>query len=253
MGIGVKGPTGEPRGNETWSENDSETFIDLGPYAVPEREEQIETVCALLPLAEGGLALELCCGAGLLTRAMLERYPKARVRALDGSQRMLEEARRAAGDQAGRLDCGLFDLTSDDWRHAETPYQAVVSSLAIHHLDGPGKQALYRDVAGLLAPGGAFVVADLIEPVSRTGWALAAAAWDRETRRRSLEIDGSLAAFERFQEEHWNHYSAPEPDPVDQPSPLLDQLLWLREAGLTEVDVHWMKAGHAIFGGRKPA
>lgn len=32
----------------------------------------------------------------------------------------------------------------------------------------------------------------------------------------------------------------------------LDQLQWLGEAGLVKVDVYWMKAGHAIFGGRKP-
>ena len=38
----------------------------------------------------------------------------------------------------------------------------------------------------------------------------------------------------------------------DKPSPLFDQLKWLDEAGFTDVDVFWMKAGHAIFSGRKP-
>jgi tRNA (cmo5U34)-methyltransferase len=32
----------------------------------------------------------------------------------------------------------------------------------------------------------------------------------------------------------------------------LDQLLWLKEAGIESIDVHWLKAGHAIFSGRKP-
>jgi hypothetical protein len=34
-------------------------------------------------------------------------------------------------------------------------------------------------------------------------------------------------------------------------SRLFDQLVWLRDAGLMAVDAYWMKAGHAIFGGRK--
>jgi hypothetical protein len=32
---------------------------------------------------------------------------------------------------------------------------------------------------------------------------------------------------------------------------LLDQLKWLEGAGFVDVDVYWMRAGHAIFGGRK--
>jgi hypothetical protein len=48
------------------------------------------------------------------------------------------------------------------------------------------------------------------------------------------------------------HFIDPEPDPVDMPSRLFDQLVWLRDADLTAVDVYWMKAGHALFGGRKP-
>lgn|SRR5690606_2213941 len=42
-------------------------------------------------------------------------------------------------------------------------------------------------------------------------------------------------------------------DDVDKPSRILDQLKWLEEAGFQRVDVYWMYAGHAIFGGEKPA
>ena len=60
-----------------------------------------------------------------------------------------------------------------------------------------------------------------------------------------------LRAYERFEELEWNLFRETEPDPIDRPSPLFDQMKWLEEAGLTDVDVFWMKAGHAIFGGRK--
>jgi len=99
------------------------------------------------------------------------------------------------------------------------------------------------------APGGALLIADLVKPATAAGAALAARAWDGAVRRRSLEIAGTLGPYETFRAERWNYYADPEPDPIDQPSTLLDQLRWLEEAGLTGVDVHWMKAGHAIFGG----
>jgi hypothetical protein len=41
-----------------------------------------------------------------------------------------------------------------------------------------------------------------------------------------------------------------DPDDIDRPSRLFDQLKWLERAGFVDVDVYWMQAGHAIFGGR---
>ena len=43
-----------------------------------------------------------------------------------------------------------------------------------------------------------------------------------------------------------------DPEDIDKPSPLLTQLKWLEQAGFKAVDVFWMQAGHAIFGGWKP-
>lgn len=34
-------------------------------------------------------------------------------------------------------------------------------------------------------------------------------------------------------------------------SRLFDQLKWLEDAGFADVNVHWMLAGHAVFGARK--
>jgi hypothetical protein len=38
---------------------------------------------------------------------------------------------------------------------------------------------------------------------------------------------------------------------MDHPSPFLDQLNWFEAAGFQQVDVFWMQAGHAIYGGYK--
>ena len=86
------------------------------------------------------------------------------------------------------------------------------------------------------------------------GRKLAADTWDAAVRQRSLDLDGDLRGYDHFCELGWNHYAQSEPDPdsIDKPSSLFDQLKWLEQAGFTDVDVFWMKAGHAIFGGRKP-
>jgi tRNA (cmo5U34)-methyltransferase len=126
---------------------------------------------------------------------------------------------------------------------------AVVSSLAIHHLDGEQKRALYRDLYRLLNPGGVLIIADLIQPVHPSGVEVAALAWDEAVRQAALARDGHDAVFQMFQRDQWNIYRYP--DPMDQPSGVYEQLRWLEEAGFVDVDVFWLKAGHAIYGGRK--
>jgi tRNA (cmo5U34)-methyltransferase len=66
-------------------------------------------------------------------------------------------------------------------------------------------------------------------------------------------LDGDLAMLDFFRRDGWNYYADPLSDPVDQPSSLHEQLNWLSDAGLVGVDVHWLKAGHAIFSAHKPA
>jgi tRNA (cmo5U34)-methyltransferase len=92
----------------------------------------------------------------------------------------------------------------------------VVSALAVHHLDGPGKADLFRRVARILAPGGRFVLGDLVVPENRA---------DVVT-----EIDGV----------------------VDIPSSAADQLAWLEDAGLT-ASVSWSSHDLAVLVGNKPA
>lgn len=233
-----------------WTEDTSAAFRDLAHYAVPERELQTETILSLIPEPDGApLAMDICCGAGGLTVAMLERFQGLRVLALDGSPSMLETTRAAAGDRADRLETALIDIAATAWRIPPEPLHAVVSSLAIHHLDGAGKQALFADIYAALKLGGVFVMADLVEPVTMAGRKVAGDAWDAETRRRALETDGTLEGYERFVAEDWNYYRLPGPDPLDKPSGVVELLDWLRAAGFAGVDLHWMKAGHVIMSG----
>lgn len=243
--------TDEPDNKFAWAEQDSQAFIDYGHYFVPEREEQIAIICELLaPQSAPCRIIELCCGEGLLARALLERLPGASVDAYDGSPEMLNRAQQRLAQFAARVTLTPFDLAAHAWRAQTQPAQAVVSSLAIHHLDEAQKQELFRDVHSMLVPGGAFVIADVVDPAHARGLAVAARAWDDAVRQRALALDGDTAAFDFFTRDGWNLYR--HPDPLDKPSRLLDQLQWLAAAGFADVDVHWLKAGHAVFSGHKP-
>lgn len=234
-----------------WLETDTHTFLDLARYAVPGRERQIEAMLSLIPATEEPFdVLEVCCGEGLLSEAILERFPQAWVTAFDGSMSMLRRAKARCARFGVRFEAKRFDLADRSWRQARRAPHAIVSSLALHHLDGGGKQVLFHDVQGLLTNGGALIVADIVEPASEAARAYAADAWDAAVKARSRHLDGGDRGFETFEREKWNLFRHPDPD-VDKPSTLFDQLSWLEAAGFRGVDVFWMAAGHAIFGGFK--
>lgn len=240
--------------NAEWTEEASDDFIALGEYFVPDRKMQTDVVTSMMaphnPAARFEV-LDLCCGQGYLSEAILRTFPGATVVGLDGSRTMLRQAVQDLKPYGDRFRTELFDIGQSAWRRRENPPLAIVSSLAVHHLDGHQKRTLYRDLHDLLAPGGRMVIADIIDPVGPLGHELGRRMWDEAVRERSLRLAGDLSAYESFHEMKWSNFEYP--DPMDQPSPLPDQLDWLRDIGFVEVDVYWMRAGHAIFGGAKPA
>ncbi|MEM8967848.1 MAG: methyltransferase domain-containing protein [Bacteroidota bacterium] len=233
--------------NTTWTEENSKDFIQYGNDFVPYRAEQQHIISELIkPLPSSANVVELGCGAGLLSYHLLKEYPQATVYGYDGSPTMLDQATRQVGQYQDRFRTQLFDLAAIDWRQPAFPVHAFVSSLVIHHLDNAGKAQLFSDLYQALEPGGALVIADIIQPATEIGFSIAAQQWDTYVQGQQYED-----AYQIFVQDHWNYFAYPDEDPIDQPSTLPDQLNWLREAGFHSVDVYWMFAGHAIFGGRK--
>ncbi len=243
------------RTEQSWSEATSASFIAYGRFFNPERERQFDVISDLVAAGVGAearpLFVELCCGAGDLAAHLLARFPTARYLALDGSPAMLAETTKQCAIARDRLTTQQFDLGSDDWRQLRAQPHAIVSSLAVHHLDGAGKQKLFRDLHGLLAPGGAFVLADIMRPTSPAGFAVAAEAYERAVAERSLKERGDLSMLEKLRELRWNYFRYPDDDAVDKPSTVAEHLRWLEEAGFRGVDVYWAVAGHAIVSGVK--
>lgn len=185
---------------------------------IPHRDIAEAMLLGALPLDTGSF-VDLGTGNGRLIGLVRERYPDARALGIDFSEAMLAQAEeRFAADPLVELQ--RHDLAQPLGAHA--PVDAVVSALAIHHLEDARKQVLFREVHALLRPGGVFVNLDLVAAVSR----------EQHERFR--------VAIGRAQD-----------DPADRLAGLCEQLGWLREAGFQDVDCQFKWLQLALFVGTR--
>ena len=235
-----------------WTEDDSTTFRTIAPVAIPRRQEMIDALVDAAPFGSEAQIriLELGSGDGRLAAALLSRFARATLTALDGSASMRSESAAQLAAFGGRATVAPFDLAALDWWDRMFGADLVVSSLALHHLNDAKKQYLYKAAAERLSEGGALLIADIIEPQHPAARAAAADRWDALARAQA-EALGAPELLQRFFDERWNHFRFPDPD--DHPAALLHHVVWLRHAGFAAVDCVWLDAGHAVFGGFKRA
>jgi tRNA (cmo5U34)-methyltransferase len=185
---------------------------------IPHREEGEATLLELLP-AEAERILDLGSGAGRLLALAKAARPGAEFVALDFSPAMLEELHRLFdGDRSVTIVAHDFE----EKLPTIGPFDAIISSFAIHHVPHDRKRALYGEVFDMLAPGGIFCN---LEHVASPTPALHAAF---------------LRALAQENE-----------DPSNKLLDLETQLQWLREIGFQDVDCYWKWRELALFAGTK--
>jgi tRNA (cmo5U34)-methyltransferase len=189
-----------------------ERYLDLIRSEVPKFDELQEAVARATASVDAGRILELGVGTGETTRRLLDLHPRAALVGIDASDDMLAVAREAfpaAELRVGRLEDEL----------PAGPFDLVVSCLVVHHLDAAGKRDLFRRVAAVLRPGGAFALGDVVVP-----------------ERPEDAVAPLTPEFDR-------------PDPVD------DQLGWLEAAGFRPTlawawkDLAVVRADYGLGGG----
>jgi tRNA (cmo5U34)-methyltransferase len=134
---------------------DPDTYVKIVRDEVPDYDRVQDEVARATEGVQARRVLELGTGTGVTSRRVLERHPAAELTGVDSSEHML-----AVADLPG-ADLRLQDLRDE---LPGGPFDLVFSALAIHHLDGPGKADLFARVAAALAPGGRFVMGDVIVP-----------------------------------------------------------------------------------------
>ncbi|MEU3459259.1 class I SAM-dependent methyltransferase [Streptomyces sp. NPDC006733] len=122
--------------------------------------EHIAAVTAWLPVERAPRHIvDLGCGTGAGTFALLARFPEAWVTAVDTSESHLRRLREKAAELgvADRVRLVLADLDGD-WPELGRA-DLVWASASMHHLADPDRAL--RTVHDVLAPGGLFAVVEL--------------------------------------------------------------------------------------------
>jgi tRNA (cmo5U34)-methyltransferase len=169
-----------------------------------------------------------------MSRAVLSRYPDAEVVLVDGAAEMIDRAREQLADVQATFV--LADLREP---LPEGPFDAVVSALAIHHLEHEDNRALLRRVADVLRPGGTYVNAEHV--AGRTPWLEQSyrKLWREACRRAGAAEDEIAAAEDRMR--------------MDRSTDVATQLGWMAEAGLEDCDCFFKQLHFAVLAGWRPA
>lgn len=151
-------------------------------------------VAAIAADVERPRVLDLAGGTGSLGRAVLEAVPNAQVVVADKDPALVAIAHDIA-DADERLEVAELDLAAEGWwRHpliAAAPFDAVVSSTALHWLQPSTLVEVYGRLADLVRPGGIVLNGDHLsydehaEPTLRA----IAAADDERVQRETFSGD----------------------------------------------------------------
>lgn len=177
--------------------------------------------------------LDLGAGTGLFTAMLLARHPDAKVHLIDASEKMLEQARqRFNGNSA--ITYAVADMADGQ---LDGPWDLIISALAIHHLEDDKKKQLFGGIRGALSQRGLFVNAEQILGHDPTVEARYARTWIQQVRRLGISEAEIATALERM-----SH---------DRCSSVENQLQWMRDAGLSEVDCSFKAWRFAVLSGRR--
>jgi tRNA (cmo5U34)-methyltransferase len=211
-------------------------FDDLILKLIPDYRAMVAALVGALPFeAQAPIrVLDLGCGTGTIARAVVGQFPQARLTCVDVAASMIAAAReKLAGREA---DFVVGDFASVD---LGGPYEAVVSSLALHHLEAEAeKRAMYGRIFAALAPGGVFVNADVV---------LGGSDW---LSRRAIEGWAEWMAANVGWGEVRNTW-LPKHEAEDRPARLVDHIDWLRGVGFVDVDVLWKRLNFAVYCARR--
>jgi SAM-dependent methyltransferase len=132
---------------------------------IPDREERFTAMVEALEAFAGTSprVLDLGCGPGSLSARVLQRIPGATVVAVDADPVLLAIGRGALGgnSQLTFVDADLRTGWTDSIPAG--PYDAAVSTTALHWLGLDQLVRLYRTLGEVLRPGGIFLDGDRLD------------------------------------------------------------------------------------------
>lgn len=202
-------------------------------FMIPRFDDFYGAAVSVLDLPPHARISDLGAGTGIMAAFVLEKYPDASCQLVDVSADMLEKARARFG-AGGAVEFLESDFAN--WNPESGSFDAVVSALAIHHIDDAQKRALFSKIFSTLKDGGIFVNAEQV--LCATQAERAAARADREAIivKHFSEADAAVARKRLL---------------LDKCATVADQKKWLSDAGFKSVQIRYEYLDFAVFAARK--
>ncbi len=132
-----------------------ETWLVNSPFRAPFARAEARRFRRMTALSEGAALLEIGCGAGLTTRALVSVFRPARLAAFDFDESQVERARRRL---AGLPVAEVRQADATALPYADGEFDAVIEIGVLHHMSA--WRAALREIARVLTPGGVFCFAE---------------------------------------------------------------------------------------------
>ena len=189
-----------------------------------------------------GHVLDLGCGDGLFIEELLKSFTPAKVRLVDGSNEMLDAAKKRLRGQANIFfyKASFQDLLIND--PLDENFDFIYSSLAIHHLPFEEKKKLYAYIYNHLSKGGCFVHYDVVVPPSEKLERCYISMWRQWIKKHpAIEKRKDLIGIP----EEYKGNQDNMPDTLDS------QLRVMETIGFKDVDCYFKYGIFSLFGGFK--
>jgi tRNA (cmo5U34)-methyltransferase len=181
------------------------------------------------------IVLEIGTGTGILTKMFLEKYPNANMDLVDIAEDMLNIAKeRLKGNK--NLNFHLENIMKFNPKEKKK-YDAIISSLAIHHLPDLEKQELYKKIGKWIKTDGIFVNAEIIAGETEYLEKMYQEKDIEMLEKANLDSENKKRALDRLN--------------LDIRSPASLQLKWLKNAGFSHFDCIYKNYSFGVLWAKK--
>lgn len=215
--------------------SESAIFDDRVLKIIPYYKEMLDAVAKSIPFPKNKkiTIVDLGTGTGTVAKIVKLAFPNSHIKCVDLAPNMIGEAKKKLKGLKN-IEYIISNFENYDFG----PCDAVVSSLALHHIEPDERKfKFYKKVYSSLKKNGIFIIADVL---------LASNLFEQKIYLKKWE-DFILKSLTKKQVlENYNRYKR-----EDRPNKLLTELFWLKKAGFSDVDVYWKYYNFATYGGTK--
>ena len=218
---------------KTHFEEEASQYDGIIKNLIPYYRQMTEALVNSLPFdsSEEIEVIDLGCGTGTISKAIKDVYPKAKITCLDISGKMLKIAAGKLGDtqDAAFINSDFYLFNFDK------KYDAIVSSLALHHLvTNEDKLDFYKKIYSCLNISGIFINADVVT-----------AATDN-LQKKYME-QWKCFMYKNVPADEVENKWLPSYYREDRPITMTEHFKMMESAGFKTMDIVWKYYNFAVF------